>query len=86
MSPSVMFTRRRDGRLALGLDKPGPELKGSRRGGDWERVVLVNFRKEGPRNVEVMSRAQVLREEREDEGSEEQQEGEGREEKEVAKL
>ncbi|KAK4154709.1 nucleoside diphosphate-linked moiety X motif 19, mitochondrial [Chaetomidium leptoderma] len=67
MSPAMLFVRRRDGRIVLGLDKPGPELKGSGRGGDWERVVLVNFRKEGPRDVEVRLREEVVREEREDE-------------------
>lgn len=57
--------RKSDGRSVLGLDKPGPELKGSGRGGDESRVVLVKFRKEGPRDVEVRGRAEVLREERE---------------------
>ncbi|KAL2168339.1 hypothetical protein VTG60DRAFT_7383 [Thermothelomyces hinnuleus] len=66
ISPAVLFVRRRDGRVVLGLDKPGPELRGSTRGGDWERVVLVNFRKEGPRNVEVRDREEVLKEEREE--------------------
>ncbi|AEO59562.1 hypothetical protein MYCTH_2067496, partial [Thermothelomyces thermophilus ATCC 42464] len=66
ISPAVLFVRRRDGRAVLGLDKPGPELRGSRRGGDWERVVLVDFRKEGPRNVEVRDREEVLKEEREE--------------------
>ncbi|KAK4096974.1 hypothetical protein N658DRAFT_434995 [Parathielavia hyrcaniae] len=65
MSPAVLFKRKGDGRLVLGLDKPGPELKGSGRGGDWERVVLVGFRSEGPRDVEVREREEVLREERE---------------------
>lgn len=65
MSPEPLFTRESDGRLVLGVDKPGLELKGSGRGGDFERVVLVHFRKEGPRNVEVRQRADVLREEKE---------------------
>jgi hypothetical protein len=68
MSPAVLFKRKGDGRLVLGLDKPGPELKATGRGGDWERVVLVDFRREGPRNVEVRGREEVLREEREREG------------------
>ncbi|KAK1829518.1 hypothetical protein QBC39DRAFT_427199 [Podospora conica] len=42
MSPTVLFVRKGDKRAVLGLDKPGPELKGSGRGGDWERVVLVS--------------------------------------------
>jgi hypothetical protein len=67
MSPAVLFKRKGDGRLVLGLDKPGPELKGTERGGDWERVVLVDFKKGGPSNVEVRGREEVLREEREGE-------------------
>ncbi|TAQ91631.1 hypothetical protein B7494_g34 [Chlorociboria aeruginascens] len=46
MSPvGLMVTG--DGRSVLGLDKPGPELAGSGRGGDSERVVLVRFGKGG---------------------------------------
>ncbi|KAL2261638.1 hypothetical protein VTK26DRAFT_3707 [Humicola hyalothermophila] len=77
MSPSVMFVRRADGRLVLGLDKPGKELQGTERGGDWDRVVLVNFRKEGPRDVEVRWREEVLQEEREMEAREEKKKEEG---------
>lgn len=57
--------RREDGRVVLGLDKPGPELDGKRRG-EVERVVLVEFKKEGPRRVEVGWRKDVLAEGRED--------------------
>lgn len=66
MSPSMLFVRRRggDGRVVLGLDKPGPELRGSGRGGDAERVVLVRFESGGPREVEVRDREEVLAEER----------------------
>ncbi|KAM7194640.1 nucleoside diphosphate-linked moiety X motif 19, mitochondrial [Naviculisporaceae sp. PSN 640] len=72
MSPTVLFMRKSDRRVVLGLDKPGPELKGSNRGGDWDRVVLVSFRKEGPRDVEVRWREDVLREEREAERKEQE--------------
>lgn len=64
ISPHTLFVRRRDGRVVLGLDKPGLELKDSGRGGDWERVVLVRFQKEGPREVEVRNREEVLKEEK----------------------
>ena len=65
ISPSVVFVRRSDGRTVLGLDKSGLELKGSGRGGDWDRVVLVRFTKEGgAEGVEVRAREDVLREER----------------------
>ncbi|KAK3309399.1 uncharacterized protein B0T15DRAFT_506184 [Chaetomium strumarium] len=66
ISPAALFVRQRDGRVVLGLDKPGPELRGSRRGGDWDRVVLVRFEKGGPRDVEVRWRDEVVKEERED--------------------
>lgn len=62
MSPEVLFRRESDGRLVLGVGKPGLELKGSGRGGDFERVVLVNFTKEGPRDVEVRDREEVMNE------------------------
>jgi hypothetical protein len=64
MSPTGLFMRKSDGRSVLALDKPGPELASSGRSGDEERVVLVKFLKEGPRNVEVMLRRDVLSEER----------------------
>ncbi|KAK3335162.1 hypothetical protein B0T19DRAFT_395051 [Cercophora scortea] len=67
MSPTSLFVRQSDKRIVLGLDKPGPELKETKRGGDWDRVVLVNFTRAGPRNVEVRWREDVLREEREGE-------------------
>lgn len=53
-----------DGRVVLGLEKPGPELKGSGRGGDWERVVLVRFDKGTATEVEVRLREDVFDEER----------------------
>lgn len=64
MSPTQLMRRKVDGRNVLALDKPGPELEGSERRGDSEHVVLVNFKKEGPRNVEVRLRKAILAEER----------------------
>lgn len=64
MSPHTLFIRDSDDRIVLGIDKPGPELKGSGAGGDYERVVLVKFAKGGPRDVEVRGREDVLREEK----------------------
>ena len=66
MSPIGLFWKGSDGRAVLGLDKPGLELEGSGRRGDVERVVLVDFRKEGPREVEVAWKKDVFKEERED--------------------
>jgi hypothetical protein len=60
MSPIGLLMRKSDGRSVLGLDKPGPELRDSGRTGDEKRVVLVRFSKEGPRDVEVMERKEVL--------------------------
>ncbi|RFN55537.1 hypothetical protein FIE12Z_183 [Fusarium flagelliforme] len=71
MSPHNLFIRKQDKRIVLGLDKPGPELRDSDRGGDWERVVLVNFGKGGPTNVEVRRREDVLEEERQSKSQEE---------------
>ncbi|KAF4624645.1 hypothetical protein G7Y89_g13525 [Cudoniella acicularis] len=64
MSPVGLLMRKSDGRSVLALDKPGPELEGSGRGGDEKRVVLVKFSKEGPRNVEVRLRKEILDDER----------------------
>lgn len=64
MSPHNLFIRHTDKRIVLGLDKPGPELKDSGRGGDWERVALVKFGKGGPTDVEIRGREEVLEEER----------------------
>ncbi|KAK3356264.1 hypothetical protein B0H65DRAFT_545463 [Neurospora tetraspora] len=50
MSPEVVSFAKQgsygNGRVILGLAKPGQELMDSGRGGDVERVVLVDFRKE----------------------------------------
>lgn len=64
ISPNHLLIREEDNRVVLGLDKPGPELKGTDRGGDWERVALVKFGKGGPADVEIRFREEVLAEER----------------------
>lgn len=65
MSPMALMFRKSDGRSVLALNKPGPELEGGGRSGDHQRVVLVRFGKEGPRDVEVRLRKEVLAEEKE---------------------
>jgi hypothetical protein len=50
-----------DGRVALALDYLGPELEGSDKKGEVDRVVVTRFSKEGPREVEVRWRQDVLR-------------------------
>lgn len=64
ISPTTLGIRQSDRRSILALDKPGPELKGTDRGGDWERVVLVRFTKGMVKDVEVRGREEVLAEER----------------------
>ncbi|CZT03024.1 related to NUDIX family hydrolase [Rhynchosporium agropyri] len=66
--PIGLMMRKSDQRSVLSLDKPGPELKDSGRRGDEKRVVLVKFGKEGPRDVDVWERKEVL-EEQEREGA-----------------
>ncbi|KAI1420674.1 hypothetical protein F5Y12DRAFT_788083 [Xylaria sp. FL1777] len=74
ISPVTLGLRHGDRKAILALDKPGAELKGSARGGDWERVVLVRFGKGGPRDVEVRGREEVLAEEREARAKEQERE------------
>ncbi|KAI1496863.1 hypothetical protein F5X99DRAFT_421787 [Biscogniauxia marginata] len=67
ISPVTLGVRRHgDGRVILGLDKPGlGELVDSRRGGDWERVVLVRWIRGQARDIEIRDREEVLAEQRE---------------------
>lgn len=59
ISPIPLNVKRADGRRVLQLQSPGPELKGSNRGGDYDRVVLVNFTPQGARQVDVVPRSDV---------------------------
>ncbi|KAH9838920.1 NUDIX domain [Teratosphaeria destructans] len=54
--------RREDGRAVLGLHRPGPELEALKagRGGPRDQCVLVEFKKEGPRRLAVISREEAL--------------------------
>ncbi|CAG8367300.1 unnamed protein product [Penicillium salamii] len=54
-----------DGRSVLGLSEPGPELNGTDRQGESERVVLVRFKKGSAREVEVGWKKDVMQQERE---------------------
>lgn len=60
--PERLPLRRRDGRAVLALHRPGPELDGTSRGGDWDRVLLVDAAGGVPRRLKVRERAAVLRE------------------------
>lgn len=42
-----------DGRTVLALDQPGPELRGTDKQGETERVVLVKFKRGEARELEV---------------------------------
>lgn len=57
-----MLKMTEDGRTVLSLDDAGPELKGSGHKGESERVVLVRFKKGGPRDVKVTWKKDALQE------------------------
>ena len=66
ISPTVQPLRggkkREDGRVVLGLNRPGPELEAAKTGrkGVPDQCVLVEFKKEGPRKLAVISREEAL--------------------------
>ncbi|OQD66855.1 hypothetical protein PENPOL_c004G06359 [Penicillium polonicum] len=64
ISPKMLLMTS-DGRSVLGLNDPGPELKGSSKRGESERVVLVRFKKGSAREVAVGWKKDVLQEQRE---------------------
>ncbi|KAI0598981.1 hypothetical protein F4775DRAFT_552393 [Biscogniauxia sp. FL1348] len=73
----VTLGRARDGRVILGLDRPGAaELEEAGRGGDWESVVLVRWEEGRVRDVEVRGREEVLAEQREAEKEKEKEKAE----------
>ena len=56
-----MLKMTEDGRAVLSLHDAGPELKGSGRRGEPDRVVLVRFKKGSAREVTVAWKKDVLR-------------------------
>ncbi|CAK1357773.1 hypothetical protein CB0940_07535 [Cercospora beticola] len=64
ISPTTMpppyGKKREDGRQVLALNRPGPELEGTDRRGPNDQCVLVDFKREGPRRLAVISRADAL--------------------------
>ncbi|KAI9790761.1 MAG: hypothetical protein M1835_000789 [Candelina submexicana] len=58
--PFSLLGKREDGRTALSLERPGLGLESVGRRGDSERVVLVRFSEEGPRDLEVAWKIDVL--------------------------
>jgi hypothetical protein len=65
ISPSITLVTKNGQKSLLLLHSPGDELQGSGRSGDSERVVLVKFKKEGPRELEIRWKKDVLEEESE---------------------
>ena len=61
MSPRALMGYE-DGSVALGVDRPSKEVEaqGVRKGGDFERVVVVDLGKGGPWNYGVRKRAEIL--------------------------
>lgn len=57
-----MLTLLNDGRVALGLDHPGPELKGTDKKGDTERAVIVRFSKGAVKDIDVWWKKDVFSE------------------------
>ena len=76
ISPIALMMKSKDGRGVLALDKSGPELKGSNRRGVREWVIPVRFRKDGPREVDVITRTEAFERERDTEETDD--EGYGR--------
>ena len=64
ISPYELFWNDHDERAVLGLDKPGPELNGSGRRGDAERVMTWKMVKKGPSFMEVEWREDAVRAQR----------------------
>jgi hypothetical protein len=61
ISPQA-FATLKGGRAVLSLHDPGPELKWSGRRGDDGWVVLVRFKREGARDVDVVRREEIAEE------------------------
>ena len=49
----------RDNRAVLAVNRPGLELQGTGRGGDYERVILARFSLGGATDIEVRSREEA---------------------------
>lgn len=61
--PQVLFMRKSEHVSVLDLSKPGPGI-GDDRAGVHDKVALVNFSKEGPRDVKIRDRREILEEEK----------------------
>ncbi|KZF24431.1 hypothetical protein L228DRAFT_266770 [Xylona heveae TC161] len=63
--PRVILWEKGSGRAALALDKAGKELEDCGKSGIPDQVILVNFGKNGPRDLEISSKTNVLKAARE---------------------
>lgn len=68
MSPVELPRKHSDGRTILLLDTPAVEVNGSGKMGDKDRVLLVEFTKDGFRNMDIAWRKDVVREEHHSDG------------------
>ena len=60
-----MLKMSEDGRAVLALNEPGPELAGSKRRGEEDRVILVRFQKGSAREVSVAWKTDIIQKGRE---------------------
>jgi len=68
ISPQALIGQIGDGRAVLSLEHPGMGLEEQGRKGIKDYVVMVKFSKEGPRNVEIKTKKEILRDLKEDVG------------------
>jgi 8-oxo-dGTP pyrophosphatase MutT (NUDIX family) len=61
MSPRFLVPGAADGRMIFGVDRPGPELQDSGRGGDYERVLLLRFDRGVTSDMDIYWRDEVVR-------------------------
>lgn len=66
ISPQALIGKIGDGRTVLSLENPGEGLEKKGRRGVRDYVVQVHFSKEGPRNVEIKTRKEVMKDLRDD--------------------
>ncbi|QDS70290.1 hypothetical protein FKW77_007999 [Venturia effusa] len=66
ISPQALIGQLGNGKVVLSLEHPGLDLEQHGRKGVKDFVVLVKFSKEGPRDVEIKTRKEIMRDLRED--------------------
>lgn len=66
ISPQALIGQLGNGKVVLSLEHPGLDLEKHGRKGVKDFVVLVKFSKEGPREVEIKTRKEIMQDVRED--------------------